>query len=290
MKKICILIFTVIFGCLALAGCSQSDEEINKDFIADEKHCVVSLPQEYDISYENYEETVLSAVDNDLYNAETVNGVRKKEGFIYYNILKNEPFKILTPLGVIRNKNENRETLLYWKLNETLYKDGDNYYSANTFTCEKDTEITPVYYEFRAVGMLLHKIGENDMPIVPDDEIFDENGNVKEQDGVYYLYGVYDFEPNREFWRTNLTINKYSINHTEQYVSENHSEEFYTINIEIDKGNLFNKGKIIVETLYKIDGHGYMTYGAGQVINNDEVEKAIRTLPIGKHEIKYTFA
>ena len=61
------------------------------------------------------------------------------------------------------------------------------------------------------------------------------------------------------------------------------------INIEIDKGNLFNKGKIIVEKLYKIDEHGYMTYGALNVIQGDDTSKCIYTLPVGNHELKYTF-
>ncbi len=289
MKKCYILIFTLILFCFLLTACDNSNNESMKDYIADEQHCVVSLPQEYDIFYENDEQTDLSMFDKDLYNAETVNGKQKKDGFRYYNLLKNEPFRILTPLGIIQDKKANGQTLVYWKLNDTLHKDGDNYQSANVFTCENDTEISPVYYNFRAVGMILYSMSENETPTFLDDEIFDENGNIKGRDGVHYLYGSYDFQPEQKFWNTNLTINKYTINHTVKSNNENTSEDFYTINIEIDSGNLFDKGKIIVKTLYKINEHGYMTYGSTHVINNDKLKTVIRTLPIGKHEIKYSF-
>ncbi len=283
------MIFTFIFCCFLFTACDKSENESLKDFIADEQHCVVCLPREYDIFYENNEQTDLSIFDKDLYNAETVNGKQKKDGFRYYNLLKNEPFRILTPLGIIQDKNANLQTLVYWKLNDTLCKDGDNYQSANVFTCAKDTEISPVYYDFRAVGMILYSMGESEMPAPLDDEVFDENGDIKERDGVHYLYGSYDFQPDQKFWNTNLTINKYLINHTVKSDNENNSEDFYTINVEFDKGNIFDKGKIIIKTLYKIDEHGYMTYGSTHVINNDELINAIRTLPIGKHEIKYSF-
>ncbi len=289
MKKICCIIVAAILCCLPLAACNSGDSKSSLDFIADEAHCVVSLPQEYNIIYENDELSGSSMFNEDLFNADTVNGEPKDNGFVYYNLLKNEPFKIVTSIDVIQNKNENGQTLVYWKLNDTLYKDDDNYYSENEFSCSQDTKITPVYYEFRAVGMLLYEVDENDMPNVQDNNIFDENGILKEQDGLYYLYGVYDFEPYQQFWRTNLTINKYVVNQTSEKVAENYYKDFYIINIEIDKGNLFNKGKIIVEKLYKIDGHGYMTYGALNIIRGDDTSKGIYTLSFGNHVMEYTF-
>ena len=285
IKRIIILVFVSVFCVLSFTACNGNNKETNSNYVSDNEHCVVSLPQDYDISLDNDE----VSFDINLYNATTVNGTPKKEGFRYYKVLKNAPFRILTPLGIIQNQNANRQTLVYWKLNDTLYKDGDNYYSANTFTCNKDTEITPVYCEFRPVGMLLYEVGENDMPTVADDEIFDNEGNIIEQVGVYYLYGVYDFEPYQNFWRTNLTLNKFEINRTSKTVAENYYKDFYTLNIEIESGNLFEKEKIIVETLYKIDGHGYMTYGALHVINGDDARKAIHSIEIGEHILKYTF-
>lgn len=155
MKKSCFIIVTAILCCLLLAACDNNDSNGSLDFIADKAHCVVSLPQEYSIVYENNELSGSSMFNEDLLNAVTVNGEQKSNGFIYYNLLKNEPFKIVTPLNIIQNKNESRQTLVYWKLNDALYKDSDNYYSENEFSCSQDTKITPVYFEFRAVGMLL---------------------------------------------------------------------------------------------------------------------------------------
>ena len=288
MKKIYFIIFAAILCCLLFVACNSNETNSSSDYIADEAHCVVCLPQEYNIIYENDELSGSSMFNEDLLNAETVNGEKKDSRYKYYNLLKNEPFKIVTPLDIILNKNESGQTLVYWKLNDTLYKDGDNDYSETVFSCSKDTIITPVYYEFRAVGMLLHEVDENDMPIVQDNDIFDENGTINEQNGLYYLYGVYDFEPYQEFWRTNLMINKYVINKTSKKIAENYYKDFYTLNIEIDKGSLFNKGKIIVEKLYKIDGHGYMTYGSLNLIQ-DDTRTVIYTLSVGNHEIKYTF-
>lgn len=286
VKKFFVIILSVIFCCLLLTACSINEFDNSLDFISNNLHCVVSLPQGYDIVYVNDEFDNASMLNKDLQNAETVNGKQKNDEFRYYNILKNEPFKIITPISIIQNKNESGQTLVYWKLNDILYKDGDNNYSANEFSCTKDTEITPVYYEFRVVGILLYEVNENDMPVIQDDDIFHDDGSIKEQNGLYYLYGVYDFEPYQELWRTNLTINEYTINCTSKQVAENYYKDVYTVNIKIDKGPLFDKGKMIVETLYKIDGHGYKTYGALHVVYADG---NLHTLPIGIHEIKYAF-
>ena len=290
MKKNRLLYIILCAICfLSLAACKGVDNEADSDFIADNRHCVLSLPEDYNIFYDNAETYPISMFDENLYNAKTVNGNPKKDGFRYYNVLKNEPFRILTPISIIQTQNANGQTLVYWKLNDTLYKDGDNYNSTHTFTCNVDTEITPVYYEFRPVGILLYEVAENDMPIVQDDEIFDNDGNIKEQAGIHYLYGVYDFEPYQNYWRTDLTLNKFEITYTAKMYAENYSKKYYTLNIEIEADNIFANGKIIVETLYKIYGHGYMTYGSLHVIN-ENVKDIIHTLSIGDHEIKFSFA
>ena len=251
-----ILIVVCVLCVLSFTACNP-DNNANDDYIADNEHCVVSLPQDYYTSFDNDEND--EVFDVNLINAQTVNGKPKKEGFTYYKVLKNAPFRILTPLNTIQNRNANGQTLVYWKLNDTLYKDGDNYYSANTFTCNRDTEITPVYYDFRPVGVLMYEVDENHMPTVPNGEFFDNSGNIKEQAGVHYLYGVYDFEPNREFWCTDLVLNKFATGCTVKMVAENYSKRIYTLKIEIESDNIFENGEIVVETLYKIEGHGYMT-------------------------------
>ena len=280
--------FILIFVCglcvLSLAACNR-DSVTNDDYIADNEHCIVSLPQDYSLSCDNDE----VSFDINLYNAKTVNGNPKKEGFVYYTVLKNAPFCIFTPLGIIQNKNAIGQTLVYWKLNDKLYKDGDNYYSANTFTCYQDTEITPVYFEFRPVGILLYEVDDNYTPTAPNGEFFDSEGEIKELAGVHYLYGVYDFEPYQNFWRTDLTISKFGINKRSKMITENYYKNTYTLDIEIEKGNIFENGKIIVETLYKIDGHGYLTYGSLQIIDSEAAQYAIFSYPIGDHTLKFSF-
>ena len=284
---IVILALTLAAMLCAFSGCAD-DKPKTLDYAGKDGQCVVSLPQDYDIVYEDGDIDKSLLFNKDLHNAKTVNGKQKRAGYNYFSVLLNEPFRILTPLGIIGNKNEIHQTLVYWKLNETLYKDSDSYYSENVFACSRDTEITPVYYEFREVGMVLFAVDENDGPAVSESELFDDSGNIKEQDGVYYLYGVYDFEPQREFWRTNLSLQSFDVALTVKAVAENFCKDFYTVTVRISAGNIFEKGKVILTDLCKIDGHGYMLYGASHVISETSAE-IIHTLPIGEHSIKYSF-
>lgn len=285
MKKFYRYIFIAVCALwvFLLTACNSNDQA-SEDYIADNEHCVISLPQDYSISCDNDE----VSFDINLYNAATVNGKEKKEDFVYYKVQKNAPFRILTPLGIIQNRLANSQPLVYWKLNDTLLRDGDKYYSANTFTCNEDTEITPVYYEFRPVGMLLYAVDENHLPTAPDGEFFDSAGNIKEQTGVHYLYGVYDFEPHQSFWRTNLTLDSYVVNCTMKQVAENYEKNVYTVTVGIEKGDLFETGTITVETLCKIDGHGYFSYGSREIIG-ENMGNAIYSLSIGEHTLKYSF-
>ena len=291
MRKIlCNVLLSLIMAllCFSFAACA-ADKAESTDYVGKDGRCVVTIPQDYDIVYENDDIDKSLLFDKDLFNAKTVHGEPKKYGYSYLSVPLNEPFRILTPLGIISNRNENHQTLMYWKLNDTLYKDSDSYYSENVFTCSRDTEITPIYYEFREVGMILFAVDENDGPAVSEAELFDDKGNIIEQDGVYYLYGVYDFEPQREFWRTNLTLRSFDVALTVKAVAENFYKDFYTITVTISADKIFEKGKVILSSLCKIDGHGYMLYGASQVINDGAAE-IIHTLPIGDHSIKYSFA
>lgn len=288
MKKTVCLIIVLLLCFLLLAACNNNRSNKPIDYVSKSDKCVVSLPKDYLLSFENEN---VNECDIDLYNADTVNGKPKNDGCYYYSVPCGEPFRIVTPLGIISDKHTNSQTLVYWKLNDTLYKDSDCYYSENIFMCALDTDITPIYYEFRAVGMLLLEVDDNYVQKIPDGEIFNDNGNIIDQDGVWYLYGVYDFEPNREFWRTNLTLNKYTVNRTVESVAGNYGKNVYSINVEINSDSLFGKGKIAVYSLFKIEGHGYMSFGSAHIIGDDNINKnIIRTLPIGEHEIKYLFA
>lgn len=235
----CILIVVCALCVLSFTACN-SNNDVYDDYISDNEHCVVSLPQDYGIYFDNDEETF----DLNLNNAKTVNGKQKKEDYIYYKVPKNIPFRIVTPIGITETQNANGQTLVYWKLNNTLYKDGDNYYSANNFTCNQDTEITPIYCDFRPVGILLYEVDETYTPTAPNGEFFDNSGNIKEQAGVHYLYGVYDFEPYDNFWRTNLTLNKFETHLTYKMVAENYYKNIYQLDIEIESGTIFQMGEL----------------------------------------------
>ena len=290
----------LVFCCLSLTACNKGDEEDEDflDFVTDETHCVVSLPREYDFSYVNEGLSVSLTFSEKLYKAKTVDGNPKKGDFRYYNVQKGEPFRIVKTLSLIRDKLEEGKILVGWQLNSELKKlyreDGSSRfgnYSSTVFSCDKNTEITPVYCDYRPVGMLIYPEDEDGDAIDPA-EIFGEDGAIEEKEGVYYFYGVYDFEPEQTFWRTNLTIKKYEV--TERYTNYEKSENTvyanynslsYLIDVEFDKGDLFEKGSLKIEKLYKIEGRGYLALGS----TGDAYENHVNSLFIGKNEIKYSF-
>ncbi|MDE6293074.1 MAG: hypothetical protein K2L88_00430, partial [Clostridiales bacterium] len=289
-------ILILIISCFALCACGSDntdDQDKSTDYVAKSGQCVISLPEDYDISFENENIDQATIFDKNLYNAKTVNGKPKKAGMRYYNVSRNEPFRILTPGGIISNKKQNRQSLVYWKLNDTLYKDGDNYYSENVFTCAVDTEITPVYYDFRKVGIIIYAVDENEDWKLPHDRLFDENGNIKEQDGVWYLHGVYDFEPNREYWKTNLTLESFDVAVAKKNVAVDYKKKIYTIKVKINKSNIFDSNKtIVISPLWKIEGHGYFAYGSRHVIPAENVDAnigIIHMFDIGEHGLDYSF-
>lgn len=292
MKKIApfiMLVMCCLLCCLPLAACDTDEEPEPRDFITDELHCIVSLPQEYDIFYVDEQKyQTADMFDIDLYSADTVNGKPKKDGFDYFNVLRNEPFRILTPEGIIQNKRADGQTLCYWKLNDELYNSSDSYESEQIFTCSQDTEITPVYYGFRPVGMALVPADEEYNPLVSDDEIIAAvEGRTEEQKDVYYLYGVYDFEPYEQFWRKNITVNKWTINFV-AHNEGNYTNRYYKINAEISVGNLFKDNRFVILQLCKIEQHGYMLYGYK---NGFDVITGMGTIiPLGKHSLNLTFA
>ena len=286
MKKFIALIFAFIC-CFPLTACDNNNgnKDNIKNFVADGSHCVVSILEEYDISIniENSELSDLTMINEDLQNAEKVNGKPKKEGFKYYYVPNNAAFRICTPNIEKLSAKENSKILVYWKLNDTLYKEIDNEgnYSKNVFSCWQYTEITPVYYDYREVGVLVYQVDEN-LETVAQDSFFDNNGKIKEQEGVYYLYGVYDFEPEQKFWRTNLTLNKYSYKHC---IEENY-KEYYQLDIDIATENLFEYGTVVIQTLCKIEGLGYMT---GDTMIYDTGLGMIHTVQLGKHKLRCQF-
>ena len=84
MKKIApfiMLVMCCLLCCLPLAACDTDEEPEPRDFITDELHCIVSLPQEYDIFYVDEQKyQTADMFDIDLYSADTVNGKPKKDG------------------------------------------------------------------------------------------------------------------------------------------------------------------------------------------------------------------
>ena len=289
MKKFFILVFALIC-CLPLAACANKGDGSIKNFVTDTQHCVVSIQEGYGITL-NVEGSDLSdeiLYNNDLEHAEKVNGNDKKDGFLYFYMPINTPFHVTIQGRTLSERAANCETLLYLKLNNNTYKAEKNDVGQceNIFTCSSDTEITPVYYDHRTVGVLLYEVDSTnlDKPL-KEYNFFDESGKIKEQSGVYYLYGTYDFEPDFRFWTTNLEeeLLEYNLNKV---------NDSYSINVEI--GNLFGEDKAFgVVQIDKIYEHGYMLTPLSGIVFEDNTlagpHQVTTTLQLGKHEIKIAY-
>lgn len=282
--------YVALLSCTSmLAACGNNDRsrQLAVNYVSKDGNCIVSLPNEYDIVFEReqVESQVLKSY-KDLNKAQLVNGKYKKYGMRYYEIPNNAQFRILTPLGVIYDKRANNQTLVHWQLDDRLYSDGDNYYSNTIFACAEDTEITPVYCEFRTVGMLIYPYDVTADNGLSDKDFFNPDGSIKEQDGVYSLYGVYDFEPDSELWRTNLTLSSFLVTHHIKI----YQKDYYTVTVQIDAGNVFDGGDMVATPLCKIDGHGYILYGSSSILKSDRaLLGAVHNMSIGEHTLKYSF-
>lgn len=137
--------------------------------------------------------------------------------------------------------------------------------------------------------MILLETNEDGAPILSENEIFDDNGNIKEQDGVNYFYGVYDFEPRKEVWKTNLELNEFKISHVTKSGGANFYKRTYTISLKIKKSTIFDKGNIIVAQLRKIDRHGYILKGGMSNLIQSYTARFGYTCTIEEHQIQYTF-
>lgn len=70
-------------------------------------------------------------------------------------------------------------------------------------------------------------------------------------------------------------------------MAENYAKRIYTLKIEIESDNILENGEIIVETLYKIEGHGYMTYDSiKNVINLKNIGIFVS---LGEHTLEISF-
>lgn len=298
MKKNSVIIL-LIFVCLLLSACHHENVEGNSaDYKPKDGQCVVSIPKEYNLAYEDAEKTLM--LDAELANAQTINGQPKNSNWQYFCVQKNEPFRIVTPPTVIQNKNSNFQTLKFWKINGTTYEDCDGYLSKNVYTCAQNAVIEPVYCPFRAVGMILFLTENGQTPWEFFDEngnvaegIFDKNGNIISQENVKYLFGTYDFNPSRDAWKTNLDLKSFNVSFSmEGGNSVNAAQKTYTISVTVDLTEYLKKGAVVVKSLCQIDGYGYMLNPTAATQTIDVGNTAMTGtfyLPLGANTLQCTF-
>lgn len=246
MKKFIIAI--ICFLTLTACNNETSNNSTNTDYIAKDGHCIVTIPNDYRLIYEDEKQG--SMQDIDLVNAETVEGKPKSDELEYFSVLVNEPFRILTPFTVIQNKNKDHLTLTAWKINGENYKDSDSYLSKNTYTCSENTIIEPVYSEFKTVGLILFHIDSEKNPTT---NLFDEDGKIIEQEDVKYLYGPYEFDSSKESWNTNMELESFETSYTVK-----DEKRLYKISIRYDLTETLKKGRVAVKSISQIKDQGYM--------------------------------
>lgn len=284
MKRILAIVLLGIC-CSLLTACGGGVDEVTTDYTPKNGQCVVSLPKDYGVAYEN---GTNPTADADLTNAETINGKPKNEKLQYFNLLHNEPFRIVTPTSVIQNKNKNQLTLKYWSLNGTRYEDGDGALSKTVFTCFEDAEIQPIYYEYKTVGMIMVVTDGN---TIPEEAVLDENGNILERDTIKYLYGPYEFDPHIESWKTNLELSCFDVSYTAENKDETHTQGACTISVAMDLSKLVEKGKVVIQSLCKVNEHGYMlspTAPTHIISGTDVAMTGTFSISLGEHTLQCT--
>lgn len=276
-----VLCFSTLTACNEQEGNSSS---IHTDYIAKEGKCVVSISRDYGLVYENADQEQDSMLDIDLIESKTVEGKPKNEAFNYFSVSLNEPFRIMTPYTVIQDKNNEGQTLTEWKINEISYKDEDSYLSKNVYTCIENTVIEPVYSAFKTVGMIIYHIDEEQNPKNP---IFDESGNILEQEDVKYIYGKYAFDPNRDSWTTNLDLDYFNVS----LINKN-NQEVYHIAIRFDLTPILQKGRVAIKPLCKIADDGYMIHplSSTEIISGTNMSmEGTFSIPLEEHVLQCTF-
>lgn len=280
MKKFIIAI--ICFFTLTACNNGTSNNSTNTDYKAKDGHCIVTIPNEYGLVYENDKQD--SMQDIDLVNAETVEGKPKNDKLEYFSVLVNEPFRIMTPLTVIQSKNNDYLTLTAWKINGENYKDSDSYLSKNVYSCSNNTIIEPVYSEFKTVGMILFHIDSEQNPAT---NIFDENDRIIEQEDVKYLYGPYEFNPSIELWKTNMELEGFDVSD----IVEN-EQRTYKISSKFDLTEILNRGRVAVKSLCQIKDQGYMINpnAATQIISGTNMSmEGVFNIPLDENVLECTF-
>lgn len=280
MKKFIIAI--ICFFTLTACNNGISNNSTNTDYKAKDGYCIVSIPNEYGLVYENKEQE--SMLDIDLVSAETVDGKPKNDDLKYLSVLVNEPFRIMTPLTVIQNKNNSYQTLTAWEINGERYKDNDSYLSKNVYTCSKNTIIEPVYSEFKEVGMILFHINSEQKPTI---NLFDESGGIIEQEDVKYLYGPYEFDSNEESWNTNMDLESFEASYTIK-----DEQRTYKISIRYDLTETLKNGRVAVKSLCQIKDQGYIINpnAATQIIIGVDMSmEGVFNIPLDENVLECTF-
>ncbi len=145
--------------------------------------------------------------------------------------------------------------------------------------------IEPVYSAFKTVGMIIYHIDEEQNPKNP---IFDESGNILEQEDVKYIYGKYAFDPNRDSWTTNLDLDYFNVS----LINKN-NQEVYHIAIRFDLTPILQKGRVAIKPLCKIVNDGYMITPSSstEIISGTNMSmEGTFSIPLEEHTLQCTFA
>lgn len=193
MKKVICCVLAVI-AMLSFAGCSdKSRYRIPKEC------CVVSVPVGYEL-WSNKAE-IIEKIET------PIDGIDRDENKAYYVVSKNAEFSIVNFNSYAFDSHTygQGKVVTGFSVEENILPYSPTEGNHVTLSCDKNTDILPVYQDFECAGFVVFVADStNDIwQNVSDlDNFFNSDGSAKEIDNFYYLI-QYDESPN-SCWKTNL--------------------------------------------------------------------------------------
>lgn len=293
MKKIIPILLVSVFVLLAfgmLAGCNT--------YKMPENHCIVGLYKNYQL-YSESERKFCEPIE------QAIKGVEKDYDTKYYSVIKGAEYTIIVDDFVDNNDGygagigDNIFSPAYWQGSiitsfaktyseksglqdevffNTDYKQiGGNVTVTFNENCTVKTSSEPYLY----VGGIYEIItGRNGNPLDSRiDEYLDEDGNLGEMDGFYYLLLENEVCPHRDAWKTNLEITDYSCGNIDNDLSN-------AVQVQ------FTCRPLVVAENQELCLHIVCRTHSGKYFTPSPVYIGTEGfgMPIREHELKLTFA
>ena len=216
-KLICVLLGIMLLSCSS-AGCKKETV-----FVVPEGKVIVSVPDNFRISAAVGSDTECEKITT------AIKGIKRKDFYDYYCVTVDSPIEIARDFGWFdyagygnygKGKVVSGFDLGEEKLTLKLYED-----VPITFILSENCDIVPVYENFTAIGMLLTEYNEDHKEdtgtinyLYEAKNFFNEDGSVKEVEGLYYLLLKDKFGDMQYDYNTNLTVKGFACTERDNHI------------------------------------------------------------------------